>query len=159
MYFGESTTRVDEKGRITVPRRVRETMNVEGHAIWYMTRGFDRCVFLFHRDEWMRIRKAARKPGAMNARALDFRRLLFGGVTEVRPDQQGRMAVAPHLRDHASIDKEAVLVGVDDHLELWNKDAWNGFLTQNEEEFKGMAGAIFGGAEPEPEPAETARGE
>jgi len=159
VYFGESTTRIDEKGRITVPVRIRETMNVEGHAIWYMTRGFDRCVFLFHRDEWMRIRKAAKKSGSINARALDFRRLLFGGVAEVRPDQQGRMAVAPHLREHANIDKEAVLVGVDDHLELWNKDAWNAFLTNNEEEFKGMAGAIFGGEESDDAAAETARGE
>jgi MraZ protein len=69
------------------------------------------------------------------------------------------MAVAPHLRDHANIDKEAVLVGVDDHLELWNKDAWTRFLSQNEDEFKGMAGAIFGGEEPEPEPVLTGRGE
>lgn len=150
MYFGEALSKLDEKFRVTVPRRVRETMDVEGHAIWFMTRGFDRCIFLFHRDEWMRIRNTFRKHGSMHARALDFRRLLFGGVTEVRPDPQGRIPIPQHLREHASIDREAVLVGVDDHLEIWNKEAWNAFLERNESEFKEMAGALFEAAEQSP---------
>ncbi len=147
MYYGESITKFDDKGRITVPRRVRETMDVYGHAIWYMTRGFDRCVFLFHRDEWQKIRSQIGRHASMDSRALDFRRLFFSGVAEVKPDNQGRIAVPSHLREHASLDGEAVLIGVDDHLELWNKDAWRAFVEGKEAEYKEIAAAVFSGAE------------
>ena len=118
-------------------------MRVLGHNCWYMTRGFDRCIFLFHRDEWNKIRKQASKYSSMNAKALDFRRLLFGSVCEVSPDRQGRMPVPQHLREHAQLDKEAVLIGVDDHLELWSKDAWRAFQDKNEAEYKEMAAQLF----------------
>ena len=74
MYFGEAQTVLDDKGRITVSRRYRETMKVMGHVIWYMTRGFDGSIFLFPREEWQKIRKQAGRYSSMDARAIDFRR-------------------------------------------------------------------------------------
>ena len=79
----------------------------------------------------------------MDAKALDFRRLFFSSVTEVQPDGQGRMSVAPHLREYAGLDKEAVLIGVDDHLELWDRDRWRGFQADREAEYKEMAAPVF----------------
>lgn len=143
MYFGESISKVDDKGRITVPRRMRETMDVLGHHVWYMTRGFDGCIFLFHRDEWNCIREQNGKHPAMDARVLDFRRLFFSSVSEVKPDGQGRLSVAPHLREHARLDKEAVIIGVDDHLEIWSKEGWQEYLRAKEADYKAMASAMF----------------
>jgi MraZ protein len=151
-YSGEFQIKLDEKGRITVPRRIRDIMTVHGHAIWFMTRGFDNCISLYHWDEWKRIGERMKKAGSMKGRALDFRRFLVGGASESRPDQQGRMAVPQHLREFADIDKDAVLVGLGDHLELWNKEAFDGYVKGNEEQLKDLAGFIFGGEEP----AETA---
>lgn len=147
MYFGEAISRIDDKGRITVPRRMRETMTVMGHAIWYLTRGFDRSVFMIHRDAWNKIRGHVGRLSPMNAQAVDFRRLFFSGVAEVKPDPQGRIPVPPHLREYAGLDKEAVLIGVDDHLELWSKEAWTNFQAAKEAEYKGMATRIFAGDE------------
>ncbi|MBN2309990.1 MAG: division/cell wall cluster transcriptional repressor MraZ [Candidatus Hydrogenedentes bacterium] len=143
MYFGEALTKLDDKGRITVPRRVRETMDVNGHAVWYMTRGFDHCIFVFHRDSWNGICAHANRYSSMNAEALDFRRLFIGSVAEVKPDGQGRMAVPPHLREHAGLDKDAVLIGVDDHLELWNPETWRAFRESKEAGYKEMAAPLF----------------
>ena len=143
MYFGEAQTVLDDKGRITVSRRYRETMSVLGHAIWYMTRGFDGSIFLFPREEWQKIRTQAGRYSSMDAQAIDFRRMFFGSVAEVQPDRQGRMSVPQHLREHAGLDKEAVLIGVDDHLELWSRDAWRGYQEANEEKFKEMASGLF----------------
>lgn len=143
MYFGEASTVLDDKGRITVPRRLRETMKVLGHVLWYMTRGFDGSIFLFPREEWDKIRNQAKKYSSMDARAIDFRRLFFGSVAEVRPDRQGRMAVPPHLRAHAGLDKDAVLIGVDDHLELWSRDGWRAFQENRDPDYKEMAGELF----------------
>lgn len=147
VYFGEIQTSLDEKGRITVPRRFRELMDVAGHIQWYATRGFDRAIFLFHREEWEKIRAQVSRYSSMNAPAIDFRRLFFGSVTEVRSDRQGRMAIPSYLRDHAGLEKEAVLIGVDDHLELWSRDAWRAFQKNKEAEFKEMAGRLFAGGD------------
>ena len=156
MYYGEHVTKLDDKGRITVPRRMRETMDVLGHAIWYMTRGFDRCIFLFPRESWAAIRKQVGKFSSMDAKVLDFRRLLFSSVAEAKPDGQGRLMVQPHLREHAGLDREAVVIGVDDHLEIWSKEAWEAFVERNQAEYKEMAGPVFSGMEAEE--AETEKG-
>ena len=145
MYIGTTETVLDSKHRITVPRRIRETMDVLGHAVWYMARGFDRSVFLFPQTAWQDIRDQVNRYSSMDARALDFRRLFFASVTETRPDRQGRMPVAAHLRTHAGLDRDAVLIGVDDHLELWSRDAWASFQEAQEPEFKGMAARLFAG--------------
>jgi len=150
VYFGEAQTKLDDKGRITVPRRVRETMDVEGHAIWYMTRGFDHCIFLFHRDTWRDIQSQVNRYSSMNAQTLDFRRLFFSSVAEAKPDGQGRMAMPAHLREHAGIEKEAVLIGVGDHLELWNPESWRAFAEGKDAEYKEMAGPLFGSAMEDP---------
>lgn len=143
VYFGEYLARFDDKGRITIPRRFRDTMRVLGHAVWYLTRGFDHSVFLFHCDEWNKIRTQAARHSSMYAKAIDFRRLFFGSVAEARPDGQGRLSVPSHLREHAGLEKDAVLIGVDDHLELWNKDAWRSFQESQEAEYKQMASQLF----------------
>ena len=148
MYFGEAQTAVDDKGRITVSRRFRETMNVLGHALWYMTRGYDGSIFLFPRQEWEQIRAEARTRSTMDAKAIDFRRMFFGSVAEVQPDGQGRMLVPQHLREYAGLEKEAVLIGVDDHLELWSKDAWRAYQDGNQASYKNMAAELFAGVGP-----------
>ncbi len=158
MYYGESLIRLDDKGRIMVPRRIRETMDVLGHAIWYMTRGYDGCITLFHRDEWKKIEKQMSRYSAMDTRILDFRRFLFGGMVEVKPDGQGRIPVPVHLREYAGIGKEAVLVGVDEHLELWSKESWQGFIKQIQPDFKKMAREVFMPREISPEQQEKDEG-
>ncbi len=145
VYVGTSETVLDAKNRITVPRRVRETMDVLGHAVWFMARGFDNSISLFPQDAWNKIREQVNRYSSMDARALDFRRLFFASVTEVRPDRQGRMPVAGHLREYAGLDREAVLIGVDDHLELWSRETWRAFQTQQEPDFKAMASQLFTG--------------
>lgn len=145
MYFGEAQTAVDEKGRITVSRRFRETMNVLGHQLWYLTRGFDGSIFLFPREEWEAIREQARQRPSMDAQAIDFRRMFFGSVSEAQPDRQGRLLIPHHLREFANLQKEAVLIGVDDHLELWSKESWRAFQDNNQSHYKNMAAELFAG--------------
>jgi len=143
MYLGEFSSTLDEKGRITVPRRFRAAMETFGHHVWYMTRGFDKCVAIYNQEEWNKLRAQIGQHGSMHTRALDFRRMLFGSVAEVKPDGQGRMTVPPHLREYAGLDKEAVLLGVDDHLELWSKEALRAYQELMEPNYREMAASLF----------------
>ena len=143
MYFGEAQTVLDDKGRITVSRRFRDTMNVLGHAVWYMTRGYDGSIFIFPKEVWDSIRAQASSHATMDAQAVDFRRMFYGSVAEVKPDNQGRFSVPSHLREYAGLDKEAVLLGVDDHLELWSREGWRAFQEGKQPEYKEMASQLF----------------
>jgi transcriptional regulator MraZ len=143
VYFGEADMRLDEKGRLTVPRRMRDTMRSQAHLVWYLTRGFDGCIFLFPQQEWLKIQEQAGRHSSMSGRALDFRRLFYSGVTEATVDRQGRLPVAGPLREHADLEKDVVLIGVDDHLELWDKRAWESYRERKEAEYKEMASSLF----------------
>lgn len=145
MYYGEAQTVLDDKGRITLPARFRQTMSVLKHSDWYMTRGFDRCIFLFPHEEWTKIRGQIGRFASMDPAALDFRRMLFGSVTETGVDRQGRMPVAANLRKHANLQKDVVVIGVEDHLEIWSKEAWDAFQDGKEAEYKDMAARLCGG--------------
>ena len=143
MYLGETQTVLDDKHRITVPRKFRDTMEVLGHTQWYMTKGYDGSLFLFPRDEWDRIREYSGRFPSLDSSVVDLKRLLYGSVAEVRPDRQGRLPVPEHLRNYASLDKEAVLVGVDDHIEIWSRSGWREFQKRTEPIYKEMASEFF----------------
>ena len=144
MYFGESQTSVDDKGRIAVPMHFRAIMEVHDHDVWYMTRGFDGAVFLFHRDKWNELSKPVEGFASLDPEMLDFRRLFIGSVAKAKRDRQGRLAIPTHLREYAGIDREAVLIGVDDHLELWSRAGWRAFQERQAEQYKAMAARLFG---------------
>ena len=158
MYFGEAVSKLDEKGRITVPRRIRDTMNGLGHAIWYLTRGYDGCLFMFPHPAWDQLREKAGRFQSIDTRALDFKRLFFSSVAESRPDPQGRMAIPQHLREYARIDKEAVVIGVDDHLELWSKEVWQEFVAAREPTFREMSVPVIERGPAEAEHSEEEKG-
>ncbi len=144
MYYGECQASIDEKGRIAVPVHFRAVMEVHDHDVWYMTRGFDKSVFLFHKDQWEKLQAQSPNTSPLDPRMLDFRRLFLGSVSKVKRDAQGRLSVAPHLRAYAGIDREAVLLGVEDHLELWSVTGWLAFQDRQAENYKAMAAELFG---------------
>jgi MraZ protein len=144
MYYGESQTSVDDKGRITVPVQFRSVMDVHDHDVWYMTRGFDGAIFVFHKEQWEALLKERGMFSTLDPRMLDFRRLFLGSVAKVKRDRQGRLAVPAHLREYAGIDQKAVLLGVEDHLELWSKEGWRSFQERQAREYKAMAAELFG---------------
>lgn len=144
MYYGEAHTKIDEKGRMTVPVHFRSIMEVLDHDVWFMTRGFDGAIFLFHKQQWEQLLEQGSDFPALNPRMLDFRRMFLGSVAKVKRDRQGRLAIPAHLRDYADVERDSVLLGVEDHLEIWNKDRWRAFQRRQAEDYKAMAAELFG---------------
>ncbi len=144
MYYGEAHTALDDKGRIMVPVQFRNIMEVHDHDVWFMTRGFDGAIFLFHKERWNALLEKNSGFASLDPRMLDFRRLFLGSVAKVKRDKQGRLAVPAPLREYAGIEKDAVLLGVEDHLELWSKEGWRAFQMRQAEQYKAMAAELFG---------------
>ena len=143
MYYGESHTALDEKGRLLVPVDLRMVMEVNDHETWFLTRGFDGQVFLFHKEHWERLKEAVSQ-SSLDPKLLDFMRIFFGSSSKVRRDRQGRIGIPSYLRDYAGIDREGVLLGVRQHLELWSKAKWEAFLADQSVSYREMAGRLFG---------------
>jgi MraZ protein len=139
MYYGSHQTVIDDKGRITVPRKFHELMERRDHVTWFITRGYKGCLYLYNLKEWEALVSRTETLDPLDPKAHDFLRLVYGCATDVRVDRQGRLPVPSTLRAVASLDRDVVLVGMRNHLELWRKDAWEAYQAEKSAEFETMA--------------------
>lgn len=129
MFSGEYEHTIDDKGRLTIPAKFRAKL-AEG---LFVTRGLDGCLFVLPPDAWEALsEKVASLPLAQGSARL-FSRMIYSG-TECKLDKQGRILLPPPLREHADIDSEAVVIGVNSRLEIWSKKRWQELITRMEEE-------------------------
>src|SRR5215212_8890515 len=108
MFMGEFTHSIDDKGRLTIPAKFREEL-AYGAVI---TRGYDKYLILYSADAFKRVTNRAESLSPTNPEHRALLRLTFSGASEAVPDRQGRILVAPYLREYAGIDTECVIVGV-----------------------------------------------
>jgi MraZ protein len=143
MYYGESYTVLDTKKRLVIPAALRRIMEQEDHRIWYITRGYDHSLFMFREEDWKTMLEKLPK-ASLDPQLLSFRRFFLGASIMVEPDAQWRIALSDGLKDYARLDRECVILGVEDHLEIWSKTVWADFSLQNMGDYKAQASAMFG---------------
>ncbi|HOM49173.1 MAG TPA: cell division/cell wall cluster transcriptional repressor MraZ [Candidatus Hydrogenedentes bacterium] len=144
MYYGESFTILDGKKRLAIPATFRRVMEQEDHRVWYITRGYDRALFMFREETWEQLLKNL--PNApLDPQVLSFRRFFLGASIRVEPDAQWRIALSDGLKDFALLERECAILGVEDHLEIWNKSRWTEYSLQNMDDYKARASEIFSG--------------
>lgn len=120
MFLGEYTHNIDDKGRLTIPAKYRSDLA----AGLVVTRGFDQNLVVYPLSGWQKLAERILRKPLSDQHVRQFRRLVFSGATDLTPDRQGRILVPAFLRDYAAITTEAVIVGMFDHLEVWNTEAW-----------------------------------
>ncbi len=120
MFMGEFTHAIDDKGRLTIPAKFREEL-AYGAVI---TRGYDKYLILYSADAFKRVTTRAENLSPTNPEHRALLRLTFSGASEAVPDRQGRILVAPYLRDYAGIETDCVIVGVGQHIEIWSREGW-----------------------------------
>lgn len=121
MFMGEYNHTVDAKGRLIVPSKFREQLGDE----FVVTKGLDGCLFVYANTEWKILEEKLDTLPLTNANARKFSRFFLAGATTCEVDRQGRILLPAVLRDFAKIDKDAVLVGVGNRIEIWSRDVWN----------------------------------
>lgn len=138
MFMGEYHYTIDDKGRLTIPSKVRYELGEQ----FIVTRGLDNCLFVYPKDEWKSIiTKYKQLPNTKDAR--NFMRFFLSGATECEFDKQGRINIASPLISYASLKKECVIIGVNDRLEVWAKESWETFIAENEENLSDIADNLF----------------
>jgi MraZ protein len=121
VFLGEFEHSIDDKNRLTLPARFREALS--GGLV--VTRGIDRCVNVYTREDWERL--SAERLDSLDPLSSDGRKMqryLFSAASETKPDKQGRIMLPAALIEYAKLVREVVVAGVNDHLEIWERQAW-----------------------------------
>lgn len=139
MFYGEYTHGIDNKGRLILPARLREVAKENGIEKFYVTRGLDKCIFMFADQEWRLQENKFKGLSFTKQQARHFNRLFFSGAVEVAPDRQGRFIIPDYLKSFAGIKKDAIIIGVANRIEIWETAAWREFFGRTSADFEKTA--------------------
>lgn len=120
MFMGQFQHSLDSKGRITIPAKFREILK----DTFVLTKGLDSCLFVYPKDEWTVLEQKLKSLPFTQKDVRAFIRLFFAGAVETDIDKQGRILIPPHLREHACIEKDVMIIGVSNRAEIWSVAKW-----------------------------------
>ena len=131
MFLGTHTPRLDEKGRLILPAKFREEL--AGGLV--MTKGQERCLYVFTTLEFQRLAGELQQAPLTSKAVRAYSRVFFASAHDEIPDKQGRVTIPQRLREYAGLDRELVVIGASTRVEVWDSQAWETYLTDNEEAF------------------------
>lgn len=123
MFYGEYHHTIDPKGRAIVPSKFRDTLGER----FILTKGLDNCLFVYSLEEWANLEAKLKALPLTNKDARAFIRFFFSGATECEADKQGRILIPSNLREYANLEKDIVIIGVSTRVEIWDKDKWDSY--------------------------------
>lgn len=138
--MGEYRHNIDQKGRLIVPAKFRENLG----DTFILTRGLDQCLFGYPMNEWSMIEEKLKTLPLTKKDARAFTRFFFSGATECEIDKQGRINIVSPLQQYAKLDKECVILGVSNRIEIWSKDLWEEYFADSEDSFAEIAENMIG---------------
>ena len=139
MFYGEYKHSIDRKGRLILPSRFRVTCKECGIERFLLTRGLDKCIFMFSEEEWRVQEQKFKSASFTKQETRSFNRMFFSGAVDVIPDKQGRFIVPQYLKDYAGIKRDTVLIGVSNRIEIWDKKTWEQFYASSSGSFEQIA--------------------
>lgn len=129
MFIGEYHHTLDEKGRMALPVKFRTAL-LHGCVV---TRGIDQCLAVYTMEEWQKLADKLVALPLSQANSRAFSRLMLSGAMDTELDKQGRIVVPDYLRAYAKLEKNLVVVGLYNRLEIWDKGAWEIYRKNTEE--------------------------
>jgi len=135
MLMGEYYHSIDSKGRLIIPAKFRDELGEK----FVITRGLDRCLFVFPPHEWQQIEAKLKNLSFTNADVRAFTRFFFSGALECELDRQGRVHLPPTLREYAQLEKDCAIIGVSTRVEIWSQPVWENYFQQSAGSFSEIA--------------------
>lgn len=138
MFMGEYRHTIDNKGRLTIPSKLRYDLGSE----FIVTRGLEGCLYIYPKVNWDNIIiKYKELPDTKEKRY--FMRIFLSGAVSCELDNQGRVNIPMPLVEYAKLLKDCLIIGVDERLEVWSKEEWDNFIETNEENLSDIADSLF----------------
>ena len=123
VLIGEYEHSLDVKGRLIMPAKLRDDIGEK----FIITKGLDGCLFGFSQNEWTNFEEKLKTLPLTNKNARDFVRFFLSGATECEIDKQGRFLITSNLREYATLEKDAIIIGVGTRIEIWNREKWKSY--------------------------------
>lgn len=143
MFMGEYHHTIDEKGRLILPAKFRTELGEK----FIITRGLDaeKCLYVYSMNDWNRIVSKLNTLPFTKKDARIFVRTFFSGATECEFDRQGRINITSPLVSYADLQKDCVVIGANDRIEIWSKERWDNFFNANSDMVEEIAEHLFEG--------------
>lgn len=139
MLQGEYRHNIDEKGRVIIPSKIRVEM---GEKI-VITRGLDGCLFGYNEKNWNEIMDKLNSLPFTKRDARNFTRFLTSGAITLEFDKQGRINIPDFLSNYANLSREVVIIGVVNRIEIWSKENWDNFMSNNIDSLSDISENLF----------------
>ena len=121
VFFGEYQINFSGSGRLLLPKKVRELL--KGNT-FILTKGFGDCLSGYDKDDWENRATELLNPSLLQPTDMDNRRYIFSSLVYLEIDEQGRFVVPKNLLEYGQLKDKAVIIGVGDHFEIWDQQAW-----------------------------------
>ncbi len=145
-FTGEFCNSIDQKNRLSIPAKFRNSLDRENDKIFVLSKGFDECLFLYPLEEWKIVEEQLSSLSSIRDKNRNFIRKITRHANYVRYDSQGRIAIPEILLNYANISKEALIIGVVKKIEIWNKKTLLNYENQknflSDEDFEELADKI-----------------
>lgn len=146
---------VDDKQRIAIPKALRDALKTDSGCVLYVAPGTDGALSLYPEEAFSRLADRLEQSSPTDREVRDYTRLFFARTSRVELDRQGRIRIPQELADLNGLGKDAVLLGVHDHLELWDQRRWELYLDEKRDRYDEIAEGAFDasrGSRPQPLP-------
>lgn len=140
MFMGEFRHNIDAKGRLIIPSKFRE----QCEASVVVTRGFEGCLALYTQVGWQEYYAKLQTLPKNKKEARSFVRMITSRASDCEFDKLGRINIPNVLREVGNLDKECVIVGVGDHVEIWSQDSWDEYYDDNKDNFDEISESLDG---------------
>jgi MraZ protein len=142
-FKGSYLYAVDEKGRVSVPAKLRKCVSPESNETFVITRGFEQCLFVYPLDEWNKLEEKLRVLSAYNPEHRIFIRTLLELAIESQLDTQSRLSIPQELREYAGIKGEVRILGMLDKIELWEPKVYETYKASLPESYESIAARVM----------------
>lgn len=145
MFIGEFRGKIDDKGRVVIPSRLRKEFQLHDVKNVFITRGLENCLFVFPANIWNEQTEKLKNLPFTKGDPRAFTRLFFSGAFESKIDRQGRILLPQNLSSFAGLVDDIVIIGVGDRLEIWSENNWNIYSKKALESYVKIAETLLGG--------------
>ena len=135
MFIGEYRHNLDAKGRIIIPSKFRDELN----SSFILTKGLDGCLTIYSYEKWNKMFEELNKLPTTKKDARQYLRTLTSSASECTLDGQGRIIIPSFLAKPANIKKNCVVIGANDHVEIWDEETWDNYYELASENFEEVA--------------------
>ena len=143
MFRGNYTYSIDNKGRISIPAKLRKHVASEANDTFIMTRGTATCIDIYPMDQWQKVEERLSKLNSFNPEEALFKRMISHYATDGTLDTQSRLLLPQSLIEYAKIDNEVLILGAMEKIEAWNPKIYDEYIKQTGQTYEQIAAKVM----------------